>query len=221
MKNEIKRLWHEHKMLLVITSAVVLLQTAIGIVLWDRLPEQIATHFDFSNEPNGWSSRTFTVFGMPLILLALHWVCLLVSCFPNHGMMNYGVRIRYLFLFIIPATSLLVMVTCYGYALGERLNVTRMSLIYVGLVFTVTGNYLPKIRRNYATGIKLPWTLSDEENWDKTHRMAAPVWVVCGLVIMVMGLIGAATWIAPAAIIAAVLLPAAYSLALHLKQKNK
>jgi len=221
VKNEIKKLWQEHKMLLMITSAIVLLQMAIGVVLWDQLPEKIATHFSIHNEPNGWSSRTFTVFGMPLILLALHWGCLLVSCSPNHGMMNYSIRIRYLLLFIIPATSLLVMVTCYGYALGERLNVTRMSLIFVGLVFSITGNYLPKLRRNYTTGIKLPWTLSDEENWDKTHRMAAPVWVICGLMIIVMGLIGVATWIAPAAIIAAVLLPTAYSLALHLKKKNR
>lgn len=207
-------------MLLVITSCIILLQTVVGVALWDRLPEQIATHFDLHNQPNGWSSKAFTVFGMPLVLLALHWVCLLVSCSPNHRMKHYGVRVQYLLLFIIPATSLLMMVLCYGYALGERIQATRMSLVFVGLVFTVTGNYLPKIRRNYTTGIKLPWTLADDENWNKTHRMAAPVWVVCGLLLIVMGLIGEATWIAPAAIVAAVLLPTIYSLALHLKKKN-
>lgn len=208
-------------MLLMITSCVILLQTLVGVALWDRLPDPIATHFDFHNEPNGWSSKAFTVFGIPLVLLALHWVCLLVSCSPNHMMKNYNGKIKYLLLFIIPATSLLMMVLCYGYALGERLNVTRMSLVFVGLVFAITGNYLPKIRRNYTTGIKLPWTMADDENWNKTHRMAAPVWVICGLLLIVMGLIGEATWIAPAAIIAAVLLPTVYSFALHLKKKNK
>lgn len=221
MKRNLSELWQAHRMLLILTSGIILLQMVIGIALWERLPEQIATHFSFSGEPNGWSSRAFTVFGMPLILLALHWVCLMVSCLTNHGMMNYGVRIQYLHLFIVPATSLLVMITCYGYALGGQPDVTRMSLIFVGLVFAITGNYLPKIRRNYTTGIKLPWTIEDDENWNKTHRMAAPIWVICGLLIIVMGLIGAAAWIAPAAIIAAVLLPTAYSLALHLKKKNR
>ena len=207
-------------MLLIITSCIILLQTVVGAALWDRLPERIATHFGMNGEPNGWSSKTFTVFGMPLVLLALHWVCIALSCSPNHMMKNAHSKLRYVMLFILPATTLLVMVVCYGYALGERLNVTRVSLIFVGLVFAITGNYLPKIRRNYTTGIKLPWTMADDENWNKTHRMAAPIWVVCGLLIVVMGLIGESTWIAPAAIIAAVLLPTAYSFALYLKKKS-
>jgi len=221
MNRNVKQLWQEHGMLLILTSAVILLQILVGVALWDKLPDSIATHFDFAGTPNGWSSKAFTVFGMPLILLVLHWVCIVLSCSPNHMMKNAHSKLRYVMLFVIPATSLLVMVVCYGYALGERINVTRMSLIFVGLVFAITGNYLPKIRRNYTMGIKLPWTITDEENWDKTHRMAAPIWVICGLVIMLMGLIGESTWIAPAAIIAAVLLPTAYSFALHLKKKNQ
>lgn len=221
MNRNIKDLWRAHRMLLIITSAIILLQMLLGAALWNRLPDRIATHFDFSGTPNGWSSKAFTVFGMPLVLLALHWVCILAGCSSEAMTKQTTRKLRPLLLMIIPAVSLLVSVTCYGYALGERLNVTRMSLIFVGLVFAITGNYLPKIRRNYTTGIKLPWTMADDENWNKTHRMAAPIWVVCGLLIVVMGLIGESTWIAPAAIIAAVLLPTAYSFALHLKKKNQ
>ena len=79
MKENMKTLFEKHRMLLVITSCIILLQMLVGVVIWDRLPEQIATHFNFRNEPDGWSSKAFTVFGMPLVLLALHWVCLLLS----------------------------------------------------------------------------------------------------------------------------------------------
>ena len=207
-------------MLLVITSSIILLQTVVGAALWDQLPDQIATHFNMSGEPNGWSGKGFTVFGMPLILLALHWICLLAECAPNRQKL-YSRKLRYLVLFIVPAISLLMTVVCYGYSLGNRLNVTRMSLVFVGLTFAVTGNYMPKIRRNYTMGIKLPWTLADDENWYKTHRMAAPVWVVCGLLLIVMGAIGEATWIAPAAIVAAVILPTGYSFMLHMRKRGK
>lgn len=220
MKRNLSDLWREHKMLLVLTSAIILLQTVVGVALWDQLPDPIATHFDFHNQPNGYSSKAFTVFGMPLILLALHWVCLMAGFMPSQ-MKHYSHKIKYVLLFIIPAVSLLTMTLCYGYALGDRINATRMSLIFVGLVFAVTGNYMPKVRRNYTMGIKLPWTLADDENWNKTHRMAAPVWVVCGLLLIVMGVIGEATWIAPAAIAAAVLLPTGYSFMLHRKKKNQ
>ena len=69
MKEKFKKMWREHRLLLVISSCVILLQTVVGMILWDRLPEQIATHFGFNNQPDGYSSRVFTVFGMPLILL--------------------------------------------------------------------------------------------------------------------------------------------------------
>ena len=204
-------------MLLVITSCVILLQTVVGIAVWDQLPDPIATHFNFRNEPDGWSSKAFTVFGMPLILLALHWICLLASCSPNQ-MKIYSGKIKYLLLFMIPTISLLVMVLCYGYALGAPFDIGRIVLVFIGLIFAVTGNYLPKVRRNYTTGIKLPWTMADDENWNKTHRMAAPVWVVCGLALIVCGLIGYTTWFAFAIILVMVFLPTFYSLALHLKK---
>ena len=221
MKKNLSELWRDHKMLLVLTSCIILLQTLVGVILWDRLPEQIARHFDFHNQPDGWSSKVFTVFGMPLILLALHWISLLVSTAPNIQMKNLHSKVKFLFWWIIPAVSLLLMMICYSYALGAQLNTGRIVLVFIGLLFAVTGNYLPKVRRNYSVGIKVPWTMSDDENWNKTHRMAAPIWVICGLLLIVFGLIGYTTWPAFAVILVMIFLPTVYSFALHLKKKNQ
>ena len=221
MKKNLSELWREHKMLLIITSCVILLQTIVGMVLWNRLPDQIATHFDFHNQPNGWTSKAFTVFGMPLVLLALHWITLMVSSTKYAQIKNLHSKVRFLFWWIIPSVSLLVMVLCYGYALGAPFDIGRIVLPFVGLLFAITGNYMPKVRRNYSVGIKLPWTMSDDENWNKTHRMAAPIWVICGLLLIVFGLIGYTTWPAFAVILVMILLPTAYSFMLHLKKKNQ
>ena len=221
MKKNLKQLWQEHRMLLVITSAIILLQTLVGVLLWDRLPDQIATHFDFHNQPNGWSSKTFTVFGMPLVMLALHWITLLVSSTKNAQIKNLNGKVKFLFWWIIPSVSLLMTVLCYGYALGAPFDIGRIVLPFVGLIFAITGNYMPKVRRNYSVGIKVPWTLADDENWNKTHRMAAPVWVICGIVLIVLGLIGYTSWPAFVVIMVMVFLPTMYSFALHLKKKNR
>ena len=208
-------------MLLVITSAIILLQTVAGVALWNRLPDPIPTHFGMNGEPDGWSSKAFTVFGMPLILLALHWITLLVSSTKNAQMKNLHGKVRFLFWWIIPAVSLLLTVLCYGYALGAPFDIGRIVLPFVGLLFAITGNYMPKVRRNYSVGIKVPWTLADDENWNKTHRMAAPVWVICGLLLIVLGLIGYTSWLSFAVILVMVFLPTVYSFALHLKKKNQ
>ena len=57
---------------IILTSVLILLPVLAGVLLWNRLPEQIPTHFGFNGEPDSWSSRTFTVFFLPLFLLAIH-----------------------------------------------------------------------------------------------------------------------------------------------------
>ena len=218
MKKNLKALWQEHGMLLIITSCIILLQTVVGVALWEKLPEQIATHFNFNSEPDGWTSKAFTVFGMPLVLLALHWICLLSS---RSQIRNYSGKIGRFMLLIVPAVSLLTTVLCYGYALGAPFDIGRVVLSFVGLIFAVTGNYLPKVRRNWYTGIKLPWTLADDENWNKTHRMAAPVWVVCGIALMICGLIGYTKGFAFAIIMVMVFLPTVYSFVLHIRKNRE
>ena len=78
------------------------------------------------------------------------------------------------------------------------------------------GNYLPKCQQNYTIGIKIPWTLNSEENWNRTHRFAGRLWVVCGLALMLTGFFGG-FWIFFAVVLLMVLAPLAYSYALHRK----
>ena len=69
----------EYKGIMIITSIMILLPMIIGVVLWDKLPSEIATHFGTDNQANGWSSKPMTVFGMPLLMLALQWFCFLIT----------------------------------------------------------------------------------------------------------------------------------------------
>ena len=56
----------KNKRTLVAGSIVILLPILLGLFLWDRLPDQMVTHWGFDGTPNGWSSKTFAVFGLPL-----------------------------------------------------------------------------------------------------------------------------------------------------------
>ena len=48
----------------------------------------------------------------------------------------------------------------------------------------ISGNYLPKVKRNYVLGIKLPWTVKSDENWYRTHRLGGVVFVFGGIFII-------------------------------------
>lgn len=178
----------------------------------------MATHFGVDGLPNGFMSKALVVFMMPLALLALHWICILSGKFAA------GTRISpmmaSLMLWIIPATSLFVGIVVYGYALYDKLDVTGMALTFIGAILTVCGNYMPKVTQNYVVGIKIPTTLADEDNWNRTHRFAGPIWMIGGLVLLVCGLTGIRGMWAPAAVLGVmVALPIGYSLMLAAKRK--
>ena len=69
----------QNKKMILFTSVITLLPIFIGMFLWKQLPDSIATHFGGNNQPDGYSSKAFAVFGLPLILLAVHLVCVVAT----------------------------------------------------------------------------------------------------------------------------------------------
>lgn len=179
----------------------------------------MAVHFGADNAPNGFMSKPAAVLGMPLALLGLHWLCILAG----KTQLEYaGKRLGRIVLWIIPAVSIFSGIVMYGYALDGQFDVGRLALVFVGLIFAITGNYMPKVRQNFVLGIRLPTTLADEDNWNRTHRFAGPLWVACGLLAILLGLLGAGHYglLTLAALIAPAVVPILYSLALAMRKKS-
>lgn len=201
--------WKKYKKTMILTSIVMLLPILAGVLLWERLPEQVATHFDFEGNPNGWTSRGFTVFGIPLFLLACQWIAMVATLSdPKHK--NMSERVFRMILWIVPIASLLLAIVCYGYELGYDTSNGSIAFGTMGILFIVVGNYLPKCRQNYTVGIKIPWTLHDEENWNHTHRMAGYLWVLGGL-LMLANVFLKWDWLFPVVLAMVVLVPTVYS----------
>ena len=172
---------------ILLTSLACLLPLFAGVALYPRLPETMATHWDFSGNANGWSSRAATVFGLPLFILALHLVCFYAE--SRETKKNRNPVLRTVLLWFCPAVSLLGGAITLGTGLGYEMHISTVVPVFVGLLFLILGNYLPKIRQNRTVGIKLPWTLQSEENWTRTHRLSGFLWVLCGLVMIPLSLL--------------------------------
>ena len=205
----------KHLKVLMITSLVILLPILAGVILWNQLPEQIPSHWNAVGEIDGWSSKPFTVFGMPIILLAFQWLCVLgTGADPKKA--NHPEKIVHLVLWIIPVLSIVLSAITYTVALGQDVRVEVVMPIVIGLMLAIVGNYLPKCKQNYTIGIKIPWTLNSEENWNKTHRLAGWIWTFGGLLIMLTGFLGG-FWIFFIVVLLMVVAPLVYSYLLHRK----
>ena len=201
---------------LILTSIIILLPVLIGLILWTKMPDKLPTHWNAEGVVDGWSSKGFAVFGLPLFLFAVHWVCLLATnAAPKKQ--NHADKIVGMVLWICPIISVLGGVLIYGTALGMEFKVDKIMLILMGLMFVIVGNYLPKCKQNYTIGIKLPWTLNDEENWNRTHRMSGRLWVITGIVVMLCVLLpaNAMAIILIVILFATAVVPTVYSYLLH------
>lgn len=213
--------WKENKTYFIITCVMTILPMMVGIFLWKQLPDRVATHFGTDNIPNGWSSKGFAVFGLPLICLAAHILsaAVTISDPKKKAISNHIFR---LVLLICPAASLVCGIAIYGYALSYNLNIGIFTEVFVGVIFVIVGNYLPKCRQNYVVGIKIPWTLADEENWNHTHRLAGWIWVPCGIFFIVNAFfhIGGA-WLFFVIFGVMVFVPVGYSFLYYLQHKKE
>ena len=206
----------KNKKTLVITSLICLLPIIVGALVYKRLPEMIATHFDLNGNPDGWSSRAFAVFGLPAILLAVNLLLpFMLRADPKHENMS-GALVN-ITIWTIPVLSLLCSGLTLGRALGYDVRIERVLPVFMGVLFILIGNYLPKTKQSYTMGIKLPWTLASEENWNRTHRLAGFLWVLGGIYFIVVSFIGwsVTAFVIPLAVM--VLVPMVYSFLLYRK----
>ena len=159
---------------LILSSVILLVPMVVGLLLWNRLPEQMPIHWNASGEIDDWSSKAAVVFLLPLILLALHWLCIGITCLDPKSK-DMTAKMMGLVVWVCPFIALVVMTLTYAAALGYNLSVEILMPLLLGAMFLVMGNYLPKCKRNYTIGIKVSWALDDEENWNAT-QMGRATW---------------------------------------------
>lgn len=131
---------------LIITALICLSPMLLGVALWDRLPETMAIHFDINNTPDNFATKGFAVFGLPLMMAALQAVC----CFINDiNAYKYGERKKFerVTKWILPVMCIVLQIATIGFSLGWDLDMRRVAMLIVGLIFLVIGNYLPKFDR--------------------------------------------------------------------------
>ena len=179
----------KHLKTMIVITIINLLPILAGLILWNQLPDQLPTHWNAAGEVDSWASKPLAVFLFPLFMAAIEWVCL-IGTLSDPKKANHSEKVLQLVLWIIPLLNIVLHVVVYMTAMGKNVQMEMIMPVLVGLMLAVIGNYLPKCKQNYTIGIKIPWTLSSEENWNKTHRFAGRLWLVCGIALMITGFLG-------------------------------
>ena len=171
-----------------LTIVVTLLPILLGLLLWSKLPDQVPMHWGINGEVDGWESKARAVFFMPCFCAAMQlFLLVMTSIDPRKKAIHR--KPMMVVIWLIPVLSLVMNVAIYLIALGFKVNMVEIILVLLGAFFVLLGNYMPKLKKNYTVGIKVPWALNSEENWIRTHRFGGKVYVVTGIVCIIIGLL--------------------------------
>ncbi|HXD11530.1 MAG TPA: SdpI family protein [Anaerolineales bacterium] len=181
------------------TTIIVLLlliaATAAGLYLWNRLPDQMASHWDINDQVNGYMPKIWGVFLMPLISLGMFALFLAVPVIdPLKANIAKFREAFNLFIVLIVAFMLYIHGLTLAWSLGYTdFKMSTSMLPAMGLLFIFLGYLLRKAKRNFFIGIRTPWTLSSDTVWDKTHQLGAILFTASGILAFLGGIFGGMT----------------------------
>jgi uncharacterized membrane protein len=159
-----------------------LLAVAFGIWAYPHLPAEVATHFDVSGDPNGWSSRVVAAIVLPALGVGL---MLLFAVLPrlDPRQANYA-KFGSTWWTVANAVGILLAalhILMLGKAMGWAVDMTRIVGFGLGGLLVLIGNLMTRLRPNWFMGIRTPWTLSSDQVWRRTHRFGGIAFVIAGL----------------------------------------
>lgn len=210
MKNKI-RFTKISKISVILSILIVII---FNLTFYSKMPDMVPNHWNFDGEVDGYTTKFngFILLPIALVLSGIFLNFMLDNDPKNKNQKNMAITIGKI---SMPGILLLIMVLQTVFGLGMEFDVNLVVNFLLGILFIAIGNYLPKAKRNYTVGIKLPWTLNSDENWNKTHRLGGILFILAG--ILFIANIFISSEIVVYIMIFTFILPAIYSFYLYTK----
>lgn len=169
----------------IIILIIIILSFTIGIYLYPLLPEKMVFHWNVKGQVNGYISKFWGLFLVPLILIGFWLLFILI---PKIDPLKENIKKfrKYFDSFIILITLFLF----YLYFLtilwnfGFSFNINQALIPAFGIFFYYSGVLVENSKRNWFIGIRTPWTLSNERVWEKTHRIGGKLFKFSGIIVL-------------------------------------
>lgn len=176
--------------ILVITSVVCLLPIIMGIAVWDKLPDVMAIHFNVNNVADNFAPKPLVLLGLPAIMVLLQIFCCVVNDVNSHKR-GQSVKFEMISKWIVPIMTVVLQITTIGYSLGWNLDIRRIAMLLIGIIFIAIGVCIPKL--DYVKNMRL-----DAKKAKKINKFTGISMVIMGflsLVSVILPPIFAIAWV--------------------------
>jgi uncharacterized membrane protein len=205
----------------IVALALVVLAWGASALIYPGLPGRIPTHWNIQGKIDGYGPKA-TIFLIPGFMIGLLGLFRLLPALSPRNFEVDSFRATYLFIMVLVIGQMgyIQAVLLYAVSHGGRVDMNRALFGGLFLFFALLGNVLGRVRRNFYIGVRVPWTLASERVWNDTHRVAAWLFVACGLAGFLIVMAGLPMSVAFAVLLVAVVAPIVYAF-LHYKQLER
>jgi len=166
---------------------ILLIPFIYSMIVWNKIPDQVPTHFNIKGEPDDYSSKPFALLLLPAMNIFIYFVLFFIPRidprYKNYSLFGSSYQnIRLVIHLFFVGIFIFITQTTSG---GEQLHLNAF-LSGMLLFFALLGNYMRTVRSNWFVGIRTPWTLSNDVVWRKTHELGGRIWFYTGLILAVI-----------------------------------
>lgn len=139
--------------ILIITGLLCLAPILLGIAVYDKMPAQMAIHFNINNTPDRFAPKNIALFLIPVLMLLLQIFCCVISDI-NAAKKGDSKKFETAIKLIIPIITFIIYTATISYTLDSGTDIRRITMFILGFTFVVIGNYLPKVGYVNKAGFK-------------------------------------------------------------------
>lgn len=169
----------------IIPLALLIISIILSCYFYSIFPERVPMHWNINGQVDSWGSAFSGAFILPMILIGMYILFVLLPFIdPKKEKYQQFEKVYKIFRILIMLMMFGIYLIASANALGYAVRVEVWIPVIIGLLFLVMGNYFGKIKPNWFMGIRTPWTLSNEEVWNKTHRLGGKLFMILGLLML-------------------------------------
>ncbi len=157
----------------------------VGIFFYNNLPNIIPIHWNINGQIDRYSPKNIAIFIFPIITLIMVIILRLSQYIdPKKARYETFKKEWEIMQTVITAFMVYIYFIIIYLSLNQSQKIEPLLFIGMGVLFIIIGNYLGKIRQNYMIGFKLPWTIANEDVWNKTNRLGGYMFVIFGIIFL-------------------------------------
>jgi len=159
----------------------------IGIVF--LMPPKVPIHWDLNGEIDGYGSRYIFMIVACFPMLIDYGMLLVKEIDPKKKSFQNREKIYHLYRYGLTAFLIIMLILIDCIIFFQNIKIEKFVFLFVGLFMIGMGNYMPRLPQNYFIGIKTPWTLANDNVWQKTHRIGGYSFVIIGFILLICSLL--------------------------------